>query len=445
MLGRINCHWFSFVNKSNSWLHGNVSRYKSRWLSEVPLQPSSVADIPILIASALLFLGLLASRIGGRWGLPGLLLFLAVGMLAGSDGPGGIWFDNYALAQGIGVIALAFILFSGGLNTRWSDAKPILSKGLSLATLGVLVTAGLVGWAAQALFGLPWVVALLLGSVVASTDASAVFAVLRDRGVSLSPKVKNLLELESGINDPMAIFLVLGLTTLATSPVATPLGMVGLFFEQMILGVLLGLALGIMAVWAFKRAKLGSDGLYAVLSVALVGLVYGCTATLGGSGFLAVYVTALVLGNSDFAHKRALRSFHEGLTYLVEMGMFLILGLLVFPAQLPAVAIPALLLALFLMLVARPLAVWASLSLAKMTLGEKTLVAWVGLRGGVPIILATFPLLAGVPQAQLIFNVAFFVVLVNVLVQGTTLAPAARFLGQTHLIKNNTPIQQPEA
>jgi cell volume regulation protein A len=395
------------------------------------LQPSSVADIPILIAAALLFLGLLASRVGGRWGLPGLLLFLAVGMLAGSDGPGGIWFDNYALAQGIGVVALTFILFSGGLSTRWSDARPILARGLSLATLGVLVTAGLVGWAAQALFDMPWAVALLLGSVVASTDASAVFAVLRERGVSLNPRVRNLLEFESGVNDPMAIFLVLGFTALATAPQTTPLDMVGLFFQQMLVGGLLGYILGFLAVWAFRQARLGSDGLYAVLSVALVGLVYGITANLGGSGFLAVYVTALVLGNSSFAHKRALRSFHEGLTYLLEMGMFLILGLLVFPAQLPAVAIPALLLALFLMLVARPIAVWLSLGLARMNTGEKALVAWVGLRGGVPVILATFPLLAGLPQAQLIFNVAFFIVLVNVLVQGSTLALAARFLGQS--------------
>lgn len=389
---------------------------------------SSIADLPILVASVLLLLGVLASRLGGRLGLPGLLLFMAVGMLAGSDGLGGIWFDNYGLAQFVGVVTLVFILFSGGLSTDWQRVRPVLGRGLLLATLGVLITAGLVGVAAHALFGMPWGLSLLLGAVVSSTDASAVFSVLRERGANLKGNTEPLLELESGINDPMAVFLVAALTQWILQPELTLWQMVPSFFQQMLVGALLGYLLGRGMIWSLSRWRLPFDGLYAVVSVAHVGLIYGLTALLGGSGFLAVYVAGLMLGGYPLARKRALRGFHEGITYLLEVGMFLLLGLLVFPSQLPPLVVPALILTLFLVFVARPVAVYLNLAFSPMPLNQKTLVAWVGLRGAVPIILATFPLLAGVPGAKTIFNVAFFVVLANVLIQGVSLPWVARVL-----------------
>lgn len=389
---------------------------------------STVADIPILIASALVLLSLFASKLGGRLGVPGLLLFLVIGMLAGSEGPGGIAFENYEFTQFAGVVTLAFILYSGGLETNWRETRPVLAKGLSLATLGVLLTAGLMGVFVHYLLGLPWLTSFLLGAVVSSTDASAVFSVLRERALGLKGQIRPLLEFESGVNDPMAVFLVIGLVSLITQPELSLLTIVPLFFQQMIVGGAIGFVLGQLAVQVMNRINLAFDGLYAVLSVAIVGIVYGVTASLGGSGFLAVYVAAVVLGNSAFIHKRSLRHWHDGLTYLLEIGMFLLLGLLVFPSQLLPTLGAALAVSLFLMFVARPFAIYLSLALSPMKKRHKSMVAWVGLRGAVPIILATFPLLAGVPNAGIIFNVAFFIVLTSILIQGTTLPLVARLL-----------------
>ncbi|RDI95334.1 potassium/proton antiporter [Meiothermus sp. QL-1] len=386
------------------------------------------AELILLVVGVLLLLSVLAAKLGGRLGVPGLLLFLAIGMLAGSDGPGGIWFDNYALAQFVGTVALVFILYSGGLFTRWSAVRPILGAGLSLATLGVLFTMLLTGAFARYVLELGWLEALLLGAIVSSTDASAVFSVLRERAVRLRRHLKPLLEFESGTNDPMAIFLTVGLTTLLTQPAASGGQVLLLFVQQMTLGLLLGYLLGWGAVWLLRRLRLGFDGLYAVLSITLMLLVFSITAVLGGSGFLAAYVAGVVVGNQDFPRKTALLSFHEGMSWLMEIGLFLTLGLLVFPSQLPGVALPALLLSVFLMGVARPVAVFLSLPTARFGWNEKAFIAWVGLRGAIPIVLATFPLLAGVEAAQKIFNVTFFVVLFSVLVQGTTLPWVARLL-----------------
>ncbi|MCS7057800.1 MAG: potassium/proton antiporter [Meiothermus sp.] len=383
-------------------------------------------ELILLVAGVLLLLSVLASKLGGRLGIPGLLLFLAIGMLAGSDGPGRIWFDNYPLAQFVGTVALVFILYSGGLFTRWTAVRPILGAGLSLATLGVLLTALLTGVFAHYVLELSWLEALLLGAIVSSTDASAVFSVLRQRAIRLKKHIKPLLEFESGSNDPMAIFLTVGLTLLLTQPQMSGWQILPLFVQQMSLGLILGYGLGWGSVILLRRLRLGFDGLYAVLSIALMLLVFAIPAALGGSGFLAAYVAGIVIGNQDFPRKKALLSFHEGMSWLMEIGLFLILGLLVFPSQLPAVAVPALLLSAFLMLVARPIAVFLSLPTARLAWGEKAFIAWVGLRGAIPIVLATFPLLAGVDAAQKIFNVSFFVVLVSLLVQGTTLPWAAR-------------------
>lgn len=386
-------------------------------------------DLPILITSALLLLGLLASKVGGRLGVPGLVLFLVIGMLAGSEGPGGIDFENYGLTQAVGIITLAFILYSGGLETNWKRTRPVQAPGLVLATLGVLLTTTLVAVVARGLLGLPWLTSFLLGAVVSSTDASAVFSVLKERALGLKGQIKPLLEFESGVNDPMAIFLVIGLTSLIAHPETPWPEVVELFLRQMLLGAALGYGLGRLAVRGFNRIDLPSEGLYTVLSVALVGLVYAVTALLGGSGFLAVYITGVVLGNSVFVHQRSLRHWHEGLTYLLEIGMFLLLGLLVFPSQVVQLAGPALLISLFLMFVARPVAVFVSLALARMPVRHTGMVAWVGLRGAVPIILATFPLLENLPGSQTIFNVAFFIMLTSLMIQGTTLPFVARWLG----------------
>jgi len=386
-------------------------------------------EILLLIVGTLLLLSVLATKLGGRLGVPGLLLFLGIGMLAGSDGPGGIWFDNYGLAQFVGTVALVFILYSGGLFTRWGAVRPILGPGLSLATLGVFITMLATGAFAYWVLDLRWLEALLLGAIVSSTDASAVFGVLRERAVRLRKPLRPLLEFESGTNDPMAVFLTVGLTLLLTQPGMSGWQILPMFVQQMLLGLLLGYGLGRASVWLLRHLRLSFDGLYAVLSITLMLLVFSLTAVLGGSGFLAVYVAGVVVGNSDFPRKTALTSFHEGNSWLMEIGMFLTLGLLVFPSQLPSVAPSAILLALFLMLAARPLAVLLSLPTPRFTWNEKAFIAWVGLRGAIPIVLATFPLLAGIEAAQQIFNVTFFVVLFSVLVQGTTLPLAARWLG----------------
>ena len=388
-------------------------------------EPTTLA---ILIGGTLLLLSLFASKLGGRLGLPGLLLFLIIGMLAGSEGPGGIAFDDYALTQFVGTVALAFILFNGGLETSWRTTRPVLWPGVSLATLGVLITTSIVGAAAHYFLDVPWVLALLLGAVVAPTDASAVFSVLKEHALGLKGQIRPLLEFESGINDPTAVALVIGLTELAKHPNLPLLPLLGSFVQELGLGGLLGFGLGYLGVRLLNRVNLPLDGLYYVLTAALVAVIYGLTALLHGSGFLAVYVAAVVLGNSDFIHKRTLRLFHEGLSYLFEVVMFLLLGLLVFPAELLKVALPALLVSLVLVVIARPVAVFVGLATTRMPAAHKAMVAWVGLRGAVPIILATFPVLAKVEGAQTVFNVAFFLVLVSILVQGTSLPLVARLL-----------------
>lgn len=382
-------------------------------------------------AALLLLLSILASKASGRLGVPALLLFLLIGMLAGSDGPGGIYFDDPRLAGSLGVVALAFILFAGGLDTEWPRIRPVLARGAALSTVGVLLTAGLMGLFAMVALGFTPLQGLLLGAIVSSTDAAAVFAVLRARSVRLRDPLEPLLELESGSNDPMAVFLTTALTGLLADPNASPLRLVPAFFQQMILGALLGYGMGRAMAWLINRIRLHIEGLYPVLTVALTLLTYGGTAALGGNGFLAVYLAGLTLAREDFIHKRSLLRFHDGLAWLMQIAMFLALGLLVFPSRLPAIAGVALLAALFLILVARPFSVVLTLLPFRLPVRDQAMVAWVGLRGAVPIILATFPRLAGLPQADLIFDIVFFVVLTSVLIQGTMITPMARWLKVT--------------
>lgn len=382
----------------------------------------------LLGASILLLLSVLASTASGRLGVPALLLFLAVGMLAGSDGPGGIHFDNPLMAQSFGVVALVFILFAGGLDTEWASVRSQLGRGVVLSTVGVVITAGLVGLFATTVVGFSWLEGLLIGAIVSSTDAAAVFAVMRSRAVSLRNPLKPLLELESGSNDPMAVFLTIGLVSLITGTSTSVIDLVPMFIRQMVVGAAIGYGTGKLMVALINRLRLEYDGLYPVLTLSLVLLTYSGSSWLGGNGFLAVYLAGLMMGNRDFIHKRSLLRFHDGLAWLMQIAMFLALGLQVYPSQLVPVAGIGLSFALFLMMCARPIAVFLTLAFTALSLREKTMIAWVGLRGAVPIILATFPLLAGIPQATMMFNLVFFIVLTSVLLQGTSIPLVARWL-----------------
>ena len=380
-------------------------------------------------AGVLVLLSIVASKVSGRVGLPALILFLLVGMLAGSEGIGGIEFDDPLLAQSLGVVALAFILFSGGLDTEWRAVRPVLGPGVALATVAVVLTAATVGVASMWVLGLPLLHGLLLGAIVSSTDAAAVFSVMRSRGLGLKDRLRRVLELESGSTDPMAVFLTIGLITLIVEPNATAAGLVPMFVQQMLFGAVLGLGIGWLAVSVINRLDLSYDGLYPVFTLALVVLVYGATTLVGGNGFLAVYVAGLVMGNRHFIHKRSIMRFHDGLAWLMQIAMFLTLGLLVFPSELVAIAPAGFALALVLIFVARPLSVFATLRFSRLTTRETALVSWVGLRGAVPIILATFPLVMGVPDAGPLFDVVFFIVVLSVLLQGPTIPWVARLLG----------------
>lgn len=386
------------------------------------------AEHALIITGLLLFLGILASKISSRLGVPALLLFLVIGMLAGSEGIGGIPFDDPLQAQFVGVLALAYILFVGGLETDQGTIRRLVWQGLSLSTLGVLLTAASVGLFSAYVLGLSWQEGFLLGAIVSSTDAAAVFSVLRSQSIGLKGDTRPLLELESGSNDPMAVFLTLAALGLITNPSTSIASFAWMFTLQMVLGAAVGVGLGRLTVWVLNFIRLETDGLYPVITLSAVLVTYGLAAAIGGNGFLAVYLAGIAMNGEDFIHKRSLIRFHDAVAWLMQITMFLVLGLLVFPSDLIPVAGSAILVALFLMLVARPLAVMVALLGARIGFSEWVLVSWVGLRGAVPIVLATFPYVAGLAVADKIFNVVFFAVLLSVLLQGTTIAPLARLL-----------------
>jgi len=383
----------------------------------------------LLGASVLLLLSILASKVALKLSVPALVIFILVGMFAGSEGPGGIEFDDAWAAQFLGVIALAFIIFSGGLHSSWKSVSPVLWTGVSLSTVGVFLTAILVGLFVHYFFDFSILTALLLGAIVSSTDAAAVFSVMSSSGTKLKGTLKDLLEFESASNDPMAVILTLGFIHLITNPEASIWNMIFLLIQQMVLGIVIGFVMGKAIVFKVNRLRLDFEGLYPVLTLSLVIFTYGLTASIGGSGFLAVYIAGLMMGGSEFVHKQSLTRFHDGLAWLLQITMFLLLGLLVFPSQLLAVIFMGILISLFLIFIARPIGVFISLPFGQNNLKEKTFISWVGLRGAVPIILATFPLLAGVPKADILFNVVFFIVITSVLVQGTTIPLIAKWLG----------------
>jgi len=384
-------------------------------------------NVAILIGATLVVAAAFTSLLSFRFGAPLLLVFLLVGLLAGEDGLG-LKFDNLGAAYFIGSIALIIILFDSGYATRLSVLRLAALPSLALATVGVVVTAVLVGVAAEVILGLSWREGLLIGVIVAPTDAAAVFFLLRVGGITLRDRVRSTLEVESGSNDPMAIFLTLALVGVLSAGGDLSVGIIGDFALQLVVGGVGGLAAGVLIVQIVNRTQFDA-GLYPIVVTALALMTFAVTGMLGGSGFLAVYVAGLVSGNARMRHAVALRRFQEGTTWLAQIAMFLTLGLLATPSQFPAVAVPALLLSAFLTLVARPIAVWVCLVAFRFSRQEMAFIAWVGLRGAVSIMLAILPIVSGLPSGRPMFNVAFVVVLVSLLVQGWTIGPMARFLG----------------
>lgn len=385
-------------------------------------------DYLILIAAVLLVFSIIASKSSGRLGVPSLLVFLIIGMLAGVDGPGGIEFNNYGFAQFLGVFALVVILFSGGLDTRWESVKPVLKKGLLLSTLGVILTAAVVGVSVWYFTPFSLIEGLLLGAIISSTDAAAVFSILRSKNLGLKGRLRPILELESGSNDPMAYFLTVTLIGYALTPSISLWTGVLSFVLQMSIGGLVGYLVAKGMVWLLNKINLDYDGLYPVLLLGMVMLTYAISSFAKGNGFLSVYVAGVILGNNNFIHKKSILKFFDGIAWLMQIIMFLTLGLLVNPSSIVPVAGTGILVSVILIFVARPIGVFASLAFFRMQLREKILISWVGLRGAVPIIFATFPLIAGLDKAELIFNIVFFVVFTSVALQGTTLALVAKWL-----------------
>jgi cell volume regulation protein A len=384
-------------------------------------------DNILLLGSLLVILSVFASK-SNKFGFPSMLLFLAVGMLAGADGIGGIFFYDIHIAKLIGILALILILFSGGLDTRYSDIKPILWRGIALSTVGVLLTSVSVGIFVSYVTDLSIYEGLLLGSIISSTDAASVFTILRSKNSGLKGNIRPLLEFESGSNDPMAYFLTIFYIFLIQTQEVSFTQTLPLFFKQFILGAALGVFMGFLIHRLFTRLHLDFDGLYSVLMLACALFTFSFTDFIGGNGFLAVYLAAVILGNKEFLHKRSLTKHFDGQAWLMQIIMFLTLGLLVFPKQLLPLTGVGILIALFIILIARPLAVFLLLSFSNFNLRAKLFISWVGLRGAVPVILAIYALDAGIGNADMIFNLVFFISAISVLIQGASIPWVAKLL-----------------
>lgn len=384
-----------------------------------------LVNTALFVGAALVLIGIFSSLVATRFGVPLLLVFLVIGMMAGQEGPGGIVFNDYQTTYFVGSLALSVILFDGGLRTRLSTFQGVLAPSLILATLGVLITATVAGLAAWSVLDLSPIEGLLLGSIVASTDAAAVFFLLRTGGLRLQSRVGSTLEIESGTNDPIAVFLVLIVTELALSGETVPSADLLLrFAQQGLLGAVFGLTFGFAAVWVLNNITM-AGGLHPLFVVASAILISALTSLSGGSGMLAVYMAGLVMGNKPTRAFPSITGFHEAMTWLCQIVMFLVLGLLVTPTTLLDYALPGAFVAFVLTFVARPAAVWLCLTPFGYTRADKLFISWVGLRGAVSIFLAAIPTLAGVEHAPLFFNIAFFVVLFSLLLQGSTLKIAA--------------------
>lgn len=381
----------------------------------------------LLIASILLISAIIFNKIGGKFGVPSLVIFILVGILAGSDGILGIYFEDFTLAQFVGIVAISYILFMGGLSVNIKELKPVVAEGSVLATLGVFATGIIVGLCSYFLLDLPMLECMLLGAIISSTDAAAVFGVLRSKSISLDYNLKPLLEFESGSNDPMAVFLTLGVIGLITGQLDS-LGLVFDFFKQMLLGIAFGYLIARGTAWIINRIRLEYDSLYVVITLASVLFTYSFISIIGGNGFIGVYICGLALASMKFVNKKTLIKFHDAVAWLMQIVMFLILGLLVNFKDGFAYTKQAFLIALILTFIARPIAVFLTTFPFKRSLKEKLMISWVGLRGAAPIVLATFPLTENVPHAMEIFNIVFFVVIISVLLQGTTIPYFAKLL-----------------
>jgi len=381
----------------------------------------------MLLVGSILAASIVIAQWASRLGVSFLVAFLVLGMLLGSDGLVGIKFDNAELARTIGIISLVFILFEGGISTSWRRLRSVAWSATLLSTIGVLITAVLTGIAAHLIFDLPWLEAFLLGSVVSSTDAAAVFATLRFTNIKL--RVARALEAETGINDPMAIALTVGLIAWIQQPAYDASNLIVLLVHQIGVGLLVGLALGFVAVKVFSHLPTNLGAFAPVASLAVCALSYGLAGVLGGSGFLAVYLVGLAIGSTPSRYRHQIVNFHEGMAFLSQVILFVVLGLLVIPEDLMSVAVQSLLLAILLIILIRPVAVFASIPLSSFSIKERTLIGYAGLRGAVPIVLGTFVLISPIASRNIIFNAVFFVVLISALLQGATLERVAKWLG----------------
>ncbi len=382
----------------------------------------------LLVGSILLLVSIFAGKTSYRFGVPTLLLFLTIGMLAGNEGIGGISFNDPKIAQFIGVVSLNFILFSGGLDTNWNFVRPVLKEGFILSTIGVILTAISLGIFVWLITDFTIYESMLLGSIVSSTDVAAVFSILRSKNLALKDHIRPTLELESGSNDPMAYVLTTVFLSLVIHQDQSFVSVLPVFAQQMVLGGVLGFVFGKVSKVIINRIRLDFEGLYSVLVIALMFLTFSATDFLGGNGFLAIYICAVYLGNQDLIHKKTIMRMYDGLAWLMQIVLFLTLGLLVIPSHIVPVIGIGLLIALFLILVARPFSVLLSLSVFRMKMRRRLYISWAGLRGAVPIVFATYPLLAGIDKAEMIFNVVFFISVTSVLIQGTTLNIFAKWL-----------------
>ncbi len=382
----------------------------------------------LLVGSILIFISVLAGKTSFRVGVPTLVLFLAVGMLAGSEGIGGISFDDPGLAQFIGIVALNFILFSGGFETDWSSVRPVMWQGIALSILGVLLTTIFVGLFVWWITDFSIFEGLLLGAIVSSTDAAAVFSILRSKNLALKGHIRPTLEFESGSNDPMAYILTIVFIGLVLNGEKSFWSVLPTLLTQLLLGGAMGYLFGLGSKHVINRIKLDYEGLYPVLSITLMFLTYSVTTAAGGNGFLAVYVSAIYLGNQDLLHKQTIMKMFDGLAWLMQIILFVTLGLLVFPGEIIPVIGIGVLISAFLIFIARPLSVFATLAPFRVMNRTKLFISWVGLRGAVPIVFATFPLMAGLEKADMIFNIVFFISLTSVLLQGTTIPAVAKWL-----------------
>ncbi len=383
----------------------------------------------ILIAGGLLAAGILGALLADKVRVPGLLLFLGLGMLAGSQGIGGIDFDDAELARTLGTIALILILFEGGLTAGWSEIRPVLGTAASLATLGTVVTALLAGLAAKLIFDISTLEGMIVGAAIAATDSAAIFAVLRRS--TLEKRLARSLEGESGMNDPVALLLVIGFIEWIQEPGYGLADMASLLALKLAVGIAAGWLVGRLAVAALNATRLPTDGIYPVATIAIAALAYGVAEVAHGSGLLAVYLAALALGGASIPARRTVVAFHEGLGWVAQIALFILLGLLVFPSSLDEVALKGLALSAALILVARPIAAFAATAFAPLNVREKAMLGWAGLRGATPIWLATFPVVAGVGAGEELFSIVFFVVVSSTLVQGASFEPIAKRLGLT--------------